>query len=192
MSWGRLRSSGLAVAIVFIVTITTFASIPAQPAEAYRPYICNYHDAVIGYFFASAVKNNTAYSDAAKGAVSAWTNLTEATLYSTTSPELTIDAVNSGNQDFDARFYYDGCNRTTSVWIGDTFAIWNRFDTDAYSVNAKKSVIVHEIGHGLGLDHTGSSSCAGQPIMYGSNSRWFTCGHVNPQQDDINGIAATY
>jgi hypothetical protein len=52
--------------------------------------------------------------------------------------------------------------------------------------------MVHEMGHGLGLDHAGSSSCSGQPIMYSSSNRYFNCGHVTPQSDDINGINAIY
>lgn len=51
--------------------------------------------------------------------------------------------------------------------------------------------MVHEMGYALGLAHAGGSSCSGQPIMYYSSDRYFTCGHYTPLTDDVNGINAT-
>jgi len=57
---------------------------------------------------------------------------------------------------------------------------------------ARRSVMNHEIGHAMGIDHAGGSGCNGQPIMYRTSARYFTCGHIKPQADDVNGINAIY
>jgi len=67
----------------------------------------------------------------------------------------------------------------------------NTYYTDAYDTNGREQVQAHEFGHALGLGHAGAL-CAGIPIMYFSSDRYFTCGIVTPQQDDVNGINAIY
>jgi hypothetical protein len=69
---------------------------------------------------------------------------------------------------------------------------WNKYYTDGYSSTARRQVMVHELGHAIGLGHSGSPSCSGQPIMYANSNRYFTCGRYAPQQDDINGINYLY
>lgn len=85
-----------------------------------------------------------------------------------------------------------------SIWVcssgkttGGTLKI-NRYFTDGYSSTGKKQVVVHELGHLLGLAHAGTATCSGQPIMYYSSDRYFKCGHQNPQTDDINGANHLY
>ncbi len=69
---------------------------------------------------------------------------------------------------------------------------YNSFYTSGYSTTARKQLMVHEMGHELGLDHAGTSTCSGQPIMYPNSSRYFTCNHQNPQPDDIDGSNSLY
>ncbi|WP_435203278.1 M57 family metalloprotease [Janibacter sp. GS2] len=87
---------------------------------------------------------------------------------------------------YDGLWTASGCN-SSGHSVGTVNVMLNRKYTDSYSSSARKSVMVHELGHAIGLSHTGSSSCSGQPIMYAYSSRYFTCGHIAPQSDDISG-----
>lgn len=56
---------------------------------------------------------------------------------------------------------------------------------------ALKSVVVHEFGHTLGLDHTNGAVIM-NPYTWGSKSRYGEYGVTVPASDDIKGINALY
>lgn len=74
---------------------------------------------------------------------------------------------------------------TTIIYADVTI---NKYYTDSYSTNKKRSVTCHELGHAVGL---GDSS--GAVVMNGWTSyRYDTYGIYTPQQDDIDGVNAMY
>jgi hypothetical protein len=131
------------------------------------------------------------YATALTSAASDWTQTsTKLIIYGgLSSSQFSVDAFNFGNTGYDGIQSSSGCH--SGIWIYP-YANWNTYYTDSYTTIAKEQVMVHEIGHVLGLDHSGTTACSTQPIMYYSSDRYFLCSHVYPQLDDINGINHIY
>lgn len=180
--------------LLSVLTLSVLnATVEIPVASAYARLSCHQATATDAYGATGAVTG--AYATAVSNAANDWTNTpTPLIVYKyysgSTASRFTVDAYYFGNTGYDGIMNDDGCP-SSHIWI-NPYANWNRYYTDGYSTDGKTQVIVHEIGHVLGLAHSGSSTCSGQPIMYPSSSRYFTCGHIVPQPDDVNGINAIY
>lgn len=58
----------------------------------------------------------------------------------------------------------------------------------SYSEESLRALVLHEFGHGLGLDHTETQACPGKVMCPGAAADDFT----TPQPDDIAGVVWLY
>ncbi len=170
-----------------LVALLTGQSV--QPAQAYATLGCRWTSTNIVWTNASS----TAYKSTATNAVAAWTSAVSVVLLSAVPPEYTYNIrlydVNQGATGIDGSTSYSCAG---GYFSGIIYSSVNTYYTDSYSATGREQVMVHEFGHALGLGHSGTSTCSGQPIMYYSSDRYFICNHVNPQSDDIAGINYIY
>lgn len=135
----------------------------------------------------------TGYSTPATSSIASW-NATPTPVFITkvtSGANMTIADVNAGENEGDGGTYQScvaGYNYVT------TQSIINRFYADKYEIKKRQSVIAHEFGHALGLEHTTQSSdCTVVPLMFGGTAiRYDLCRWYTPKQDDIDGINALY
>lgn len=183
-----MRSFAFKFAIpAVLVALLTGQSL--QPAQAYATLGCRWTSTNIVWTNASS----TPYLSTATNAVDAWASAVSVVSLSAVPPEYSYNIrlydVNQGLTGTDGATAYS-C--TAGYFTGIVYSYVNTYYTDSYSATGRKQVMVHEVGHALGLDHSGTTTCSGQPIMYYSSDRYFTCNHVNPQADDITGINYIY
>lgn len=168
---------------------STVALSATQSAEAYNTTGCRWTSKTVRYWSASS------YTDATARAVRRWTNNTNINFNSVgvSNAEVVIANKNFGNTSYDGITYYAICYGGNYDTGGQqTTSYYNTYFTSGYGRTARIQLMVHELGHALGLKHAGSSACSGQPIMYFSSDRYFKCGHIGPQTDDIHGINHVY
>lgn len=69
----------------------------------------------------------------------------------------------------------------------------NRTYMDGYVRDKRQSVIAHELGHGLGLDHPWWWQRE-QCVLMAQGAEWVYdhCGIIGPTPDEVNGINAIY
>lgn len=72
----------------------------------------------------------------------------------------------------------------SNVWL-------NRFNLDDESLEDKKTVALHEVGHEINLGHSTQTSGGGNPraVMYTPS---LLAGFQEPQEDDVCGVNAIY
>lgn len=172
-----------------VVSLVAASMIQAGPASAWEEWGCGLWSRTATYRHASGLPSS--YITTNVDAKDLWNSASNVNFIPAASgdPEkVYLTAYNVFSADYDGLTSIPSreCNANGHS-VGVVNVMLNRACTDSYSASAKKSVMVHELGHVIGLAHDGTASCSGQPIMVPSSDRYFTCGHIAPQADDING-----
>lgn len=97
------------------------------------------------------------------------------------SSNFRIDARNDGNNGLGGYTEWIcpvGLTTSSTSW-------WNTYNSNGYSAFNKQAMMVHELGHALGLAHVSSSTA----IM---NRNPLTTGRNTPNTDDKNGVNSLY
>lgn len=183
---GRFHGRLILVILATIILIPAFFS---KGAAAYLLEGCKWPGYTI-YWYTDTTGD---YETQTTNSALAWsaTPTRISTSFSTTNQWIIVHAVNNGNDGHPGITYY--LCTPTGAFQQPTVSDYNTSYTDFYSSAEKQNVMVHELGHAIGLGHSGSAPppCP-QPIMYPNVSTYETCGENTPQQDDINGINALY
>lgn len=189
MSMSRVRKPAMSLAALLLAAATMVLTIGvrAPAAYAWASEGCKWSSATV--YYTNDLKSTSSYHSLVGTAASDWTATPTPIYVYEGGPNWDIAAYNEGNSGYDGTTSWS-CN--SSHHFTNVLSYWNTYLTNGYSTNGRVQVMVHEMGHGLGLAHAGSSSCSGQPIMYYSSDRYFVCNHIRPQTDDINGINALY
>jgi hypothetical protein len=181
----RRRALGAAGFMTFALSVWSVAYV--GPANAYTKEGCHMWSAKVTY------NDNSGYATATDNAAFAWSNTVSPLLLTEVSSGgmVIIDNQNNGNDGHDG-VTYTVCPGGGAVWSSPPKSVYNTYYTGGYTSTERKQLMVHELGHALGLGHAGTSTCSGQPIMYYLSNRYWICNHQNPQTDDVNGINAIY
>ncbi|MFF3453636.1 matrixin family metalloprotease [Streptomyces sp. NPDC002730] len=178
----------------------------APQASAYNLLGCRYN-AGGNTLKWSNVTSSYAYSNPAQVSIEAWNSTSTQFNFTqvNTGANLRVADGNFGNAggvdgalldasgvDLNNDSALHKCN-SSGYWTETTTAWINRYYADSYPGAKKKDVLVHEIGHALGLAHRDTTACSTTSIMdTTTKDRYDICGLTEPTQDDINGANALY
>lgn len=193
----RLLATGLVVGALA-------AAVPATSASAYNLLGCKFAGSGNALKWQD-VTRSSGYASAGASAVSAWNS---------TSTQFNMAKVSSGANIRVADGNYGAtwmgasfvgitldshqANPITNSCSGGTWDTtivtwWNTHYTDSFTATKRKAIMVHELGHALGLAHTSGSGCSVGIMDVNINTKYDECGGFStPRQDDINGANALY
>lgn len=171
------------MATIALAAATSLAvlSVPTA-ANAYTTTGCHWNSSsTINY------KNNGSgsYTSIITNSANSWDSGTPLYLQSTANAALVVYQTNAGNSGYEGYTTWYCSGGITS----GTSSYANTYYTASYPTNKIRAVLTHEIGHALGLNHSG---VAGAIMSSSAGGEYDTYGHYTPQTDDKNGINAIY
>ncbi|WP_157630700.1 hypothetical protein [Kribbella catacumbae] len=177
---------GLAGVLALVAPLLT---VPVGSASAFVDIQCKFTTSNLKWKDSTT---RSSYAVPGANATAAWHATPTAIVLTQVSSGANISVAdgNFGPTTFDGVTFktcQNGYNTTGAVsW-------WNRQYTDGYASVVRKSLMVHEVGHALGLGDVDANSCVNVPIMQEDTAtRWTACLRQIPQPDDINGINFLY
>lgn len=185
----------LASILVLLVPlmIASLLLVQSSSAAAYALLGCKWPGGAGAYIYWTYDSSVTGtYYDAAIQSASKWSTYTTVNMTLSGSPYITVRAVNYGNGNYYGISNYN-CDPVTGAFGLGATADWNTVLTDGLGSAELQNVMVHELGHNIGLAHNGIAPppCP-VPIMYTDHNSWTVCGEYYPQSDDINGVDYLY
>ncbi|WP_147339400.1 matrixin family metalloprotease [Actinomadura spongiicola] len=191
----------ISATIATLLTIGAFIAL-APAANAYKLLGCSYAGGGNNLRWSNLTTRHE-YSNPADWSIEDWNSTSTQFNFrkSDDRANLKVTDGNFGNTEFDGIALDPNQNDPTTNsckdghWTRTVVAWWNRYWTDDYSGEKKKSVMSHEVGHALGLAHAGDPAreCRAIPLMIETtHTRWERCGISKPRGDDINGANSLY
>jgi hypothetical protein len=173
----RIRRRRLGSTIAVAALVLSSLALGATAANAYATTGC--HLDPQAYDVDSAF-----YAPEIDASVAAWNSATDANMYASASAGLKVFAQNDGNTGYDGKATWQctafGVNRTSQAWFNLYYS---------YPQNQRRSVWTHELGHVMGLHHSGVANS----IMNSVSTYTYTnFGTYTPRPDDIAGMNSVY
>ena len=186
-STSAVKSHFAAGAVGLLLGIGIVATTPSS-ADAYVPSGCKFSPGSIDPISWRYYSVGSVYVTASNHGFAAWNSTATDGYFEQQSlsfdPEVSVTD-DPYNNNLYAWWTYS-CSAGLYSGNEGTF-VWNTTNSAGRSVDQKKRIATHELGHAYGLDHVGSGAAAGCRIMRTDVGTMTDCTITYPAADDIAG-----